>query len=113
MPLDHESESEKGRVLVPRARRLLAERRGERGGPPPPEDRGLLLAQPRGFRIWELLDGTREPGEIGRLLAREFSIPESEMARDLEAFGASLEREDLLERNVAKSMDKRRRSHGT
>ena len=69
-----------------------------------PEAGRLLLLNEVGGRVWELLDGSRTPAEIARILTEEYDDPNEapeglsaeDVKRDVETFLESLRDRGLL-----------------
>jgi hypothetical protein len=49
-----------------------------------------------GATIFSMLDGEHSPEEIARRVADDFEIPEAQALKDVEAFVASLAKEEML-----------------
>jgi len=54
-----------------------------------------------GAAVWELLDGSRNLGEIAAEVCRRFEVDTERAESDLEAFLASLEQRGLVRRSSA------------
>ena len=60
----------------------------------------LLGLNATAARAWELLDGQRTLGDIARVIAQEFGVPEAQTRQDILGFAAA-----LVQRHLAQVRD--------